>query len=124
MPNLVPGAEANSVRPGKYMQYYDPSVFALPEPGFFGDLERNSVISPGVATVDFSVIKETRLPILGTGSRVQLRAEFFNLFNRVNFGTPNTTLFTPAGLPNPTAGRITSTTVRPREIQVGIRLVF
>jgi outer membrane receptor protein involved in Fe transport len=123
-PDLVPGADPNSIRPGNFDEYFDPSVFTLPAPGFFGNLDRNLLVAPGIVTVDFSVVKQNRFSIRGKQTTLQLRAEFFNVFNRVNFGTPSGTLFTSSGQRSPTAGRITSTSTRPREIQVGVRLSF
>ena len=65
------------------------SVFALPVSAngtpHFGDLGRNVVIGPGFTNVDFSLIKRT--PI-GTGARLEIRLEAFNLLNHPNFGQP------------------------------------
>ena len=67
---------------------------------------------------------------------IQFRAEFFNLFNHENFGTPSFNAFTTANLKpasdglvhgnNPTAGLITSTNAgtTPRQIQFALRLSF
>ena len=65
------------------------SVYALPINAagvtHFGNLPRNSVLTPGFSDTDLSLIKNVKL----TGSaRVQLRAEVFNLFNVTNFGNP------------------------------------
>ena len=38
VPDLVPGANKNPVRPQNANQYLDPSAFALPQAGFFGNL--------------------------------------------------------------------------------------
>jgi hypothetical protein len=59
---------------------------------------------------------------------VQFRAEFFNLFNHANFGAPASGLFVAGtnggGNPNPTAGRITTTTNAARQIQFGLKILF
>jgi outer membrane receptor protein involved in Fe transport len=124
-PDLVPGREANSISPQNPNQYFDPTAFVLPAPGFFGNLGRSTVIAPGMATVDLSLFKQFRLGALGEQGRLQFRAEIFNLFNRPNFGLPNATLFdATTGQVLATAGRITSTSTRAREMQFGIKLMM
>jgi hypothetical protein len=49
-----------------------------------GNLSRNKFYGPGFADVDFSVIKN--IPI-HERVKIQLRAEMFNLFNRINLAT-------------------------------------
>ncbi len=69
----------------KYVQYLNPAAFAQPAPGTFGNLARNAVFGPGFADVDFAVLQNTRLT---ERLQIQLRAEFFNLFNRANLPIP------------------------------------
>ena len=77
---------------------------------------------PGLATWDFSVFKETRLP---ERFNLQFRAEIFNLLNRGNFDTPNLIVFTSAtGTPSPVAGTFTSTSTTSRQIQFGLKLLW
>ena len=90
------------------------------EPGYFGTLGRNTLIAPGIATVDFSLQKNFQFL---ESHRVQFRAEFFNLFNRPNFGSPVTTIFTNEVL-STDAGRINSTKGSARQIQFGLRYSF
>jgi hypothetical protein len=83
--------------------------------------------------VDFSVIK--RFPI-SESKNIELRAEFFNLFNHVNFANPvsNLNAVTPAPgsidqitgqIINPgDFGRIISTSNNPRLIQFVAKLNF
>src|SRR5215472_11733330 len=51
----------------------------------FGNVGRNVLRGPAQANVDFSIIK--RFPI-SESKNLELRAEFFNLFNHVNFANP------------------------------------
>jgi hypothetical protein len=51
-----------------------------------GTVSRNSFYGPAFNKVDFSVIK--RFP-LTESTRFTIRADFFNIFNTVNFGLPN-----------------------------------
>jgi len=63
------------------MQWLNPAAFAAPAPGTVGNLARNKFYGPGYATVDFSVFKN--IPVTER-IKIQLRAEMYNLFNRVN----------------------------------------
>jgi hypothetical protein len=57
--------------------------------------------------------------------KLQFRAEFFNIANHANFGTPNTVVFSSAAsAPSPTAGVITSTSTTSRQIQFGLKLLW
>ncbi len=109
-------------------QWFNPNAFVVPAAGTWGNLGRGVYTGPGLATVDFSVFKNTKL-----SERVglQFRAEMFNLFNRTNLGTPNAVVFTNSGsatVPNftvnPSAGLITTLATTPRQIQFGLKLMF
>ncbi len=53
--------------------------------GETGALGRNTFRGPGFANVDFAVFKNIKVPWFGAEeAAIQFRAEFFNLFNRVN----------------------------------------
>lgn len=117
-PDLIPGGNKNPVT-GDPDRWFDISQFTPARIGFFGNLGRNTVISPWLATVDLSLFKNTDI---GVGS-LQFRAEAFNLFDRANFGTPDMVAFID-GQPNPTAGRITTTRTSARRVQLGIRWIF
>ena len=53
--------------------------------GVEGNLGRNTFRGPGFAQVDLSLAKNNRLPWFSSeGANLQIRGEFFNLFNRVN----------------------------------------
>src|SRR5947209_5960507 len=71
-------------------RYFDTSVFSQPPAFTFGNTARTlpDVRAPGVVNFDFSVIKNTRFL---ERANVQFRAEFFNIANHPNFGSPGTT---------------------------------
>ncbi len=117
-PNLIAGGNTNPVT-GDPDRWFDVSQFTPPALGYFGNVGRNTVTTPGFASVDLSIFKNVAL---GGSRRLQLRIETFNLFNRVNFGIPDMDAFINEQ-PNPTAGRIT-TTKPPRQVQLGVRWVF
>ena len=105
---------------GTPSQWFNPKAFLAPPPnsGFYGDLGRDTFIGPGLATWDFSVLKDITLR---ESFGLQFRAELFNLLNRANFNTPNLIVFTPSGVSG-TAGAITSTSTTSRQVQFGLKL--
>ena len=84
-PNLVPGVNPILAHWTPSTGYLNPLAFIQPAFGSFGDLGRNSIYGPGLRNVDFSVSKNTRLT---ERINLQLRAEFFNIFNHPNFALP------------------------------------
>jgi len=69
-------------------EWFNTSAFANPAAGTWGDSGRNILQGPGTKNIDFSVFKNTHI----TESEIlQLRAEFFNLFNTPQFNNPGTT---------------------------------
>ena len=65
------------------------SSLFLPAPaGTVAQLGRNTFRGPGFASVDTSLLKTFPIP-LGDTSALEFRAEFFNLFNRVNLRNPS-----------------------------------
>jgi len=113
---------------GKPNQWFNPNAFIAPPSalGFYGNLGRDIFIGPGLATWDFSVLKNVPLR---EGLNLQFRAELFNLLNRANFNTPNLIVFTPPTAANPsglsgTAGAITSTSTTSRQVQFALKLIW
>lgn len=90
------------------------NIFSAPPLGQEGTLGRNTFRSPGYADSDISLMKTTKL--LGETS-LQFRAEMFNAFNRVNLTG------VMGDINNSQIGRSTSS-YAPRNLQVGLRLVF
>jgi hypothetical protein len=110
---------------GHPSQWFNPAAFIAPPSasGFYGNVGRDTYIGPGLATWDFSVLKD--LP-LRESLGLQFRAEVFNLLDRANFNTPNLIVFTPptatSNSPSGTAGAITSTSTTSRQVQFGLKL--
>jgi hypothetical protein len=118
-------AFAGPVILGNPNQWFNPNAFLAPantaaNGGFYGNVGRDTLIGPGLATWDFSVLKDTRLR---ERLNLQFRAEIFNLLNRANFNLPNAVVFTPSGV-SPTAGVITSTSTTSRQVQFGLKLLW
>jgi Carboxypeptidase regulatory-like domain/TonB-dependent Receptor Plug Domain len=107
---------------GSPNEWFNPAAFLAPpnNSGFWGNLGRDTLTGPGLATWDFAAHKDTRL---GEKTNLQFRAELFNLLNRANFNTPNAVVFTPSGV-SPTAGLITSTSTTSRQVQLSLKLLW
>jgi hypothetical protein len=105
---------------GRPNRYFNPNAFVIPTSGTYGNVGRDTLIGPGVAELDISALKNTAIT---ERVNMQFRAEFFNILNHTNFGTPNPVVFTSASLISaPTAGVITSTATTSRQIQFGLKL--
>jgi hypothetical protein len=120
-PSLNPAFTGNVIEGGPN-QYFNPAAFIVPATGTYGNVGRNTLVGPGVAELDASLLKNI---ILTERTHLQFRAEFFNVANHANFGTPNAVVFTSAStVPSPTAGVITSTSTTSRQIQFGLKLLW
>jgi outer membrane receptor protein involved in Fe transport len=125
-PDLREGC-SNSPILGGPDRYWDVACFQLPAANTRGDVGRNTLIGPGLASIDLSLVKSFEL---GRSRALQVRIECFNLGNHPNFAVPSgRTAFTGVnadGTPvvAPTWGRITSTVTTSRQIQLGVKLTF
>jgi hypothetical protein len=95
-------------------RWFNTAAFSLPPFGTFGNSGRNTLEGPGYQNVNLALIK--RIPF-GQRGNLELRAEAFNLFDRVNYDLPD------AFFGSPTFGRILSAQ-SPRRVQLGIRAAF
>jgi hypothetical protein len=130
-PNLIPGVNpinSNWESAPDTIGYLNGAAFSQPAFGTFGDLGRNVIYGPHFWNVDFAVSKNTPL---AEHVNLQLRAEFFNIFNHPNFALPN--FFVVPG--SPAQGLITQTPDQaqtnpglggggPRVIQLGAKVTF
>lgn len=95
-------------------EYFDPTFLAPNAVGTFGNTGRNILRGPGFFNTDFGLIKDTQVMEHTT---LQFRAEFFNLFNNVNFGQPDNSVA------DSTIGQITSAR-DPRILQFALKILF
>jgi hypothetical protein len=94
------------------------SQFPAPPLGQEGDLGRNTFTGPGLANFNTEFAKAINIPwFTPEGASLEFRADFFNLFNRVNLNLPTSDI---ASAP---FGRSTSAQ-QPRTVQLGIHISF
>jgi hypothetical protein len=96
-----------------------------------GNAGRNSLIGPGIMSLDFSIFKNNHIRKISENFNIQFRAEMFNILNHANFAPPgpgdgNTDIFAADGtsLTGSTAGALVRTTIPERQIQFAIKIIF
>jgi hypothetical protein len=99
---------------------FNPAAFRRPaaingETDLFGNAGRNILTGPSFKSVDLSLMKNIRL---AERTKLQLRAESFNLFNHPNYQVP---VFL---LDQSNVGRVTQTANEGREFQFAVKLLF
>jgi hypothetical protein len=121
-PNVVPGCNAKLDGPAqsRLNGWFNTSCFTVPASYTLGNESRTDAVlrSHGTNNINASLLKKTAIT---EKVNLEFRAEVFNLFNRVQFGLPNTTVTTAA---NPTTGFVTTQINQPRLIQLALRLAF
>ncbi len=113
-PNRVAGCNAGNASHGK-LQWINSSCFVAPPSGELGNASRVPATGPDFVNTDFSVIKQIALP---REMGLNFRAEFFNLFNHAQFGSPVNDVSSPG------FGFVQSTVNNPRLIQLALKLSF
>jgi hypothetical protein len=107
------------------VSWLNQAAFADPAPGLFGTSGRNAFYGPGYASVDFSVLKNTKLT---ERINTQFRIEMFNLFNRVNLAPPSNTNGSGLGISADTIGDWNGAPgIGPGEafnMQLGLKIIF
>lgn len=125
--SYAPGFGPENAISGDPNAWFNTAAFALPAAGTFGNTGRGDFIGPDLRTVDLSLAKDTGLPVLGTGGKLEVRVEVFNLLNRANFGVPQLIAFAGAADNEQllaSFGRIRNTITSARQVQLGVRLRF
>jgi len=100
-------------------QYFATQTVSLPNNSVVqtspGNLGRNTYRSQSFSNFDFSVVKDTAIT---ESKKLEIRAEFFNIFNQHAFAIPGQVLTSPA------FGIASATALAERQIQFGLRLIF
>lgn len=70
-------------------EFFNTGAFVTPPLGGVGTSARGMISGPALVETDLAVLKDI---FVTEQSRFQFRAEFFNLFNQVNFNNPSNRL--------------------------------
>lgn len=120
-PNVVAGCtkSVSGSATSRLNEWFNTSCFTQPDPFTFGNESRTdpNLRSAGIANWDFSAFKNFSLSPENR-AYIQFRAEFFNIFNRVQFNYPGQSL----GASN--FGVVSSQLNSPRLVQFALRLNF
>jgi hypothetical protein len=130
-PDLVPGVSLTPPGGSTTGEWINPAAFAVPVAGTFGDAPRDLARGPGAWQMDFGIGK--RIP-LTESVHLELRTEFFNIFNHPQYGLPQSDFAVAPGA-NGGFGSIIQTvntttpvspvgTGTPREIQFMLKFAF
>jgi outer membrane receptor protein involved in Fe transport len=128
-PNVVAGVSPTLDNPTT-AQWFNIAAFKLQPFGSFGNTQRNIVIGPGIASWDFSTLKNFNFT---ERAYVQFRFECFNCANHPNFADPGERLsynkIDSNGFAIPgtgTFGAITATRngIDMRQLQFSLKLIF
>jgi hypothetical protein len=96
-------------------QWFNPACFTTPTSQELGNAHRNYGYGPGRTNVDFSLYKNFAIY---EAQKIEFRAEFFNILNHSQFGTPAT------GFGSATFGAISGTVENNRQIQFALKYIF
>lgn len=119
-PNVVPGVSAKLENP-TLERWFNTAAFAIPADYTWGNVSRTlpDVLGPGTRTVDASIFKNFKVT---ENTRVEFRAEAFNLTNTPTFDTPG------RAIGSATFGVVTATqstnVQHPRNMQFALRFIF
>jgi hypothetical protein len=116
-PNVVCDPTNRGERPNPTRDYFIPSCLQRPPvTAPFGNAGRNIARSNSYFNTDLAVQKQFKLPITEQ-TRLEVRAEFFNLFNKTNFQAAN------SDITSASFGTITST-FPARQVQLAVKFSF
>ncbi len=128
-PNVSCSPTNTGNRTNPTREYFIPTCFSRPtidRP--FGNAARNIARSNSYFNLDFAVQKQFKLPI-NEQSRIEVRGELFNVFNRTNFRAANSDIgqivFNATGGVTSTGNfGVISSSFPARQVQVAVKLSF
>ncbi|MBI3426275.1 MAG: TonB-dependent receptor [Acidobacteria bacterium] len=111
-------------------RWFDPASFVVAPQGSFGNVGRNTMITPHFQSIDLAVHKQFHLGYK-EGHVLQFRLEAFNVFNHPVWGAPNGNILAGQTFPGATSnaahqgfGVISSTALPMRQLQLGLKYSF
>jgi hypothetical protein len=118
-PNVMAGCDKfiSGSAQSRINHWFNTACFQQPAAFTFGNESRTdpNLRAAGIANFDFSMFKNTAIT---ERIKLQFRAEFFNLFNRAQFGYPG------MAVGNPVFGIVSSQANNPRLVQLSLRLQY
>lgn len=124
------GYLTHSVPTSQGLRWFDPASFIVSPQGTFGNVGRNTMITPHLQSIDMALAKRFTMPY-SEHHTLQLRVEAFNVFNHPTWGAPNLNILAGAAFPGAPAnaahqgfGIISTTAVPMRQIQLGLKYSF
>ena len=120
-PDLVQGMSPSNVPGGQRSAlWFNPAAFSIPTCCRFGYASVGSLRGPGLVNADWSLSKDFIFSSVlnREATRIQIRAEAFNVWNNTNLGQPN------ASVDQASAGQITSLQSPMRAMEFGVHIYF
>ena len=113
---------------GKPNEWFNPNAFLTEanNGGFYGNLGRDTLIGPGLATWDFSVHEADTHPraIESAVSSGDLQHPGPRQFQHAEFDRGDIAARSTIPQANPAAGAVTSTSTTSRQVQFGLKLLW
>jgi hypothetical protein len=111
-------------------RWLNPAAYTEAAPGFFGNVGRNTIESPGIFNIDGEVHKQFKMPY-NENHVLQFRIEAFNAMNHPNWGMPSLNVLNGAAFPGQPGtnshqnfGVVGSTSTSMRQVQLGLKYSF
>ena len=102
--------------------WINPTAFAMPADGTFGNLGRNAFRARGITQLDLGVSK---FVLLTERFSIRFRADVFNMTNRAQYGVPNADASASNfGVITTTLSNYATGRGTPRELQLSIKILF
>jgi hypothetical protein len=124
------GYLANPTPTSQGLRWFDPASFIVSPQGTFGNVGRNTMLTPHFQSIDMALAKRFTMPY-SENHTLQFRLEAFNVFNHPSWGAPNGNILAGAAFPGAPAnaahqgfGIISSTALPMRQLQLGLKYSF
>ncbi len=116
---LVPTSQGGDGTATVSNAWFNPAPFAQEATGTFGNVGRNSLRGPGINNFDVGLYKNTQIT---ERTSIQLRIEFYNVFNHTQFTSANGGIDNGFG-DGASFGEVFSAAA-PRLIQIAAKFIF